>query len=200
MIRTIIFDIGNVLAGFAWREFFEKTGYPAQILERLADATVRSDDWGEYDRGALSDEEMIERFIQNDPGIEKEIRETLRDVRGMVIRYDYACDWIRELKEKGYQVLVLSNFGKKASEECRDALDFLEYADGGILSWQIRAIKPEPEIYQTLLDRYDLIPEECVFLDDLEVNLKAAAEFGIHTIQFQNRQQAREDLRKLGVQ
>lgn len=51
MIKTIIFDIGNVLADFTWREYYESMGYTGERLERLADATVRSEQWNEVDRG-----------------------------------------------------------------------------------------------------------------------------------------------------
>ena len=56
-----------------------------------------------------------------------------------------------------------------------------------------------PEIYQLLIDRYELVPEECVFMDDTPVNLAGAEKFGIHTIHFQNQAQAIGELRKLGV-
>ncbi len=199
MIKTVIFDIGNVLAGFAWEEYFRSFGYSEETFQRLAKATVESRSWQEHDRGALSDEEIMDLFIKNDPGIEKELRETLDNIDGMLVRYDYAIPWIQELKEKGYQVLVLSNFAHKAYEDCRDVLDFLDYVDGGILSFRDKMVKPEPEIYQLLMDRYHLKPEECVFLDDTEKNLPPAEAFGMHTVHFKDRGQAVEGLRKMGV-
>ena len=141
----------------------------------------------------------MDLFIKNDPGIEKELRETLDNIDGMLVRYDYAIPWIQELKEKGYQVLVLSNFAHKAYEDCRDVLDFLDYVDGGILSFRDKMVKPESEIYQLLMDRYHLKPEECVFLDDTEKNLPPAEAFGMHTVHFKDRGQAVEELRKMGV-
>ena len=200
MIKTVIFDIGNVLAGFAWREYFLRFGYPEEIFQRLVKATVGSSAWQEHDRGLLEDEEILDLFVKNDPGIEKELRETLNNIKGMVVKYDYAIPWIRELKEKGYRVLVLSNFAAKAYRDCQDALEFLDYVDGGILSFRDKVVKPEPEIYRLLLERYDLKPEECVFLDDTEKNLPTAREFGIHTIHFQDREQALKELEKLGVE
>ena len=135
MIRTVIFDIGNVLAGFSWDEHFRNLGYDEGMRRRLARATVHSEDWKEYDRGCLSDEEIERLLVENDPEIGQEIRRVLADLGGMVRRWDYAIPWIRELKEKGYQVLVLSNFSQKALRECWNALDFLPYVDGGILAY-----------------------------------------------------------------
>lgn len=200
MIKTIIFDIGNVLADFMWKEHFHALGYTGELFERLADATVRSEQWNEVDRGILTEEEQIQCMVDNDPGIEADIRRCLSNTEGIVKKNDYTISWIQELKQKGYQVLYLSNFSSKAERECAEALDFIPYMDGGILSYQEKVIKPMPEIYQLLIDRYHLEPEACVFLDDTQRNLDGAAEFGIHTIRFENQEQARAELRKLGVE
>lgn len=199
MIKTIIFDIGNVLMQFRWREYFESFGFPAETLSRVCAATVQSAAWNEFDRGAVSDEELIERFIANDPSVEAEIRRVCENVHDMLAAYDYAIPWIRQLKADGYQVLVLSNFSAKAHRECGDMMGFLEEVDGGILSYQDKVIKPEPEIYRLLIERYHLKPEECVFLDDTLPNLAAAEAFGIHTIHFTDREAALCELKKLGV-
>ena len=68
------------------------------------------------------------------------------------------------------------------------------------MSFRDKVVKPEPEIYQLLIDRYQLIPQECVFLDDTPKNLVAAEAFGIHTIHFTDREKAITELKKLGVE
>lgn len=200
MITTIIFDIGNVLADFTWREHYERFGFDGDMIERLADATVRCPLWNEYDRGVMTYEELFQGFVDNDPEIEPQLREVFADVSTMVIRNDYAIPWIHALQDKGYRCLYLSNFSERAHKECAAALDFIPHMDGGILSYQEKIIKPMPEIYQLLIDRYGLVPQECVFLDDTQKNLEAAEKFGIHTIHFENQGQAIEALRKLGVE
>lgn len=197
MIKNVVFDIGNVLAGFVWEDFYHSFGYKGEVFEKLADATVRSPFWHEMDRGKLSDEELLEGFIKNDPSMEKEIREIFKNVKGMVCRYDYAISWIKELQEKGYHVYVISNFAHKAHMDCTEALDFLEELDGGILSYQVKLIKPDPEIYRLLCRKYDLKAEECVFIDDLQGNVEAARKEGMQGIVFENYQQAKAELELL---
>lgn len=199
MIQTIIFDIGNVLTGVECRTFYESFGYDESTVKKLEAATIFNEDWRELDRGVMTYEDVLEEFVKNDPSIEKEIRESLKNIRGLITRRNYAIPWIKELKENGYQVLFLSNFFDKAYVDCADALDFLPFTDGGILSYREKVIKPDPAIYQLLMERYHLTPEECVFLDDLQQNLEGASAFGIHTILFQNQKQAKEELRLLGV-
>lgn len=197
MIKNIVFDIGGVLAGFPWEEFYRSFGCSDEVFEKLADATVRSPLWNEVDRGKLSDEELLEGLIKNDPSVEKEIREIFKNIKGMVSRYDYAIPWIRELKERGFRVYVISNFGHRAHMDCIDALDFLEEIDGGILSYQVKLIKPSPEIYQCLLRKYDLKPEECIFIDDLYKNVEAAKKEGMQGIVFETPEQVKKELEAL---
>lgn len=197
MIKNIIFDIGNVLAGFSWKTFYTGFGYEGETLEKLAEATVKSPVWDEVDRGVWSDEELIEGFIRNNPSLEREIRRIFRDVSGLVTRREYAVPWIKELRAAGYRCYYLSNFSRKAHAECAAALDFLEYMDGGILSYRDRVIKPDMAIYRLLLDRYGLNAKECVFLDDTEKNLPPARTLGMQTILFLDKERAVSELERL---
>lgn len=200
MIRNIVFDIGNVLTDFRWKEFLEDKGFDESMIRRIAKASVESPLWKEIDRGVWDREKLMREFIKLDPEIEKELRMAYDNVHGMVTRRAYAIPWIKELKNKGYQVYYLSNFSDKAYVECAEALDFLPYADGGILSYREKMVKPDPQIYLLLLERYGLKAEECVFLDDTAVNVEAAKALGFSGIVFKTKEQAESELALLGVQ
>ena len=122
MIRNIVFDIGNVLTDFRWREFLQDKGFDDDMVDRIARASIMSPFWEEFDRGDWDEERLLQEFIKNDPEIEKELRIAFKQVNGMVTLRDYAIPWIEELKGKGYRVLYLSNFSYKAYVECADAL------------------------------------------------------------------------------
>lgn len=199
MIRNIVFDIGNVLTDYAWNQHIHKFGFSEEICERLANATVKSPKWGEYDRGVLSDEEIVDSFVESDPGIEKEIRLMNQDLSTLVTKVDYAIPWIKQWKAKGFHVYYLSNFSKKAEKECSEALSFIPYTDGGILSYKEKLIKPDPAIYRRLTDRYGLNPEECIFLDDLAENVEAARRCGWQGIVFTTKEAADKALEELLV-
>ena len=197
MIRNIIIDIGNVLTDFRWKEFLEDKGFDEAMVKRIAKASVQSTVWNEIDRGVWSMEELMQAFIRQDPEIEEELRRAYGDITGMVTKRAYAIPWIQELREKGYRVYYLSNFSEKAYEDCADALDFLPYTDGGILSYREKLVKPDPEIYRRLLSRYSLEAQESVFLDDTAMNVEAAERLGIHGICFRTKEQVEEELRGL---
>lgn len=199
MIRNIVFDIGNVLTNFRWKEFLMDKGFDGEMIRRIARASVENPLWQEVDRGVWDQEKLMREFIKLDPEIEAELRLAYDVICGMVTPRAYAIPWIKELKEKGYGVYYLSNFSDKAYVDCADALEFIPYTDGGILSYRERMVKPEPEIYRLLLERYGLIAEECVFLDDMEVNVEAARKEGFAGIVFETKEQAEEELARLGV-
>lgn len=199
MIRNIIFDIGNVLTDFRWREFLQDKGFDNAMIDRIAKASVMSPVWNELDRGEWDEKKLIAEFIKLDPEIEKELHLAYDNVAGMVTKRDYAVCWIKELKSKGYNVYYLSNFSYKAYNDCGDALDFIPYTDGGILSYRDKVIKPDEEIYRLLLSRFGLKAEECVFLDDTPRNVEAAQRLGFHAIHFHTKEQANAELKELGV-
>jgi putative hydrolase of the HAD superfamily len=96
-------------------------------------------------------------------------------------------------------VYLLSNYGRTNFAHAKEQFKFIPLVDGGVISYEVKYIKPEPEIYQILMDKYNINPEEAVFLDDNQANLEAAKVFGFHTIQVTEFDRALEDLRKLGV-
>lgn len=197
MIRNIVFDIGNVLTDYRWKEFLQDKGFDEAMVERIARASVLNPAWNEIDRGVWSEEEILQAFIKKDPEIEEEIRLAFADIRGLVTPRDYAIPWVRELKEKGFFVYYLSNFSHKAQMECAEALTFIPFTDGGILSYREKLIKPDPAIYKLLLDRFGLKAEECVFLDDVLQNVEAARECGLYGIRFETKEQAEAELKAL---
>ena len=199
-IDTVVFDIGNVLVDFAWREKLVKLGFEDEMIERLAKATVDSSDWVELDRGVLTTEQIIDLFVENDPEIETEIRRAFENFNDIVTKREETIPWIRSIKAAGYKVLVLSNFSKVAVEGCPDAMSFLGEVDGGILSYKDKVVKPDEAIYKLLMERYDLVPEKTVFIDDTPVNIEAAKKLGWKGIVFKTREQVLRDLSDLGVQ
>ena len=198
-IDTVVFDIGNVLTDFAWDKFLVFKGYDDKMVERIAKATVYSDDWVEYDKGNLTNEEIIARFVENDPEIRSEIEDSFKNIDGIILKREKTIPWIRALKAAGYKVLYLSNFSKQALEGCPDAMAFLDETDGGILSYREHVVKPDPAIYNLLVSRYNLTPSKTVFIDDTPVNIEAAQNLGWKGIIYRDYNQVVDELASLGV-
>ena len=197
MIKNIVFDIGNVLVEFGWKPYFDKFNLTPEEFERLVNATVKSNVWNEMDRGAVSEEEILNAYIANDPGIEDIIRAIYADFHDMLKQYDYTKGWIKSLQAEGFKVYCLSNMSHKSVRENADALDFIPLTDGTILSCDYNIIKPEKAIYDLLFEKFNLIPSECVFIDDVKRNIDKAKELGMYGIVFESRAQVEEEIKRL---
>ena len=133
------------------------------------------------------------------PEYAKDIAAVMRDTPKTVRRMPYAETWTKYLKSQGYQLYVLSNYSRYMLDRTKKEMPFLKYMDGTVFSCDVKQLKPEADIYQTLLDRFGLKAEECVFIDDRPVNCEGAQKAGIHTICFKSFKQAAAELEALGV-
>lgn len=198
MINTIIFDIGMVLVDFCWRQMLHDFGLEGDAFETVANATVRHPAWEEFDKGIMTTEEVIDTFAESAPEYRKYIEQIFEDPTKMIAQYDYAKPWIKELKERGYKVYILSNWSKPTYEACLDnELDFLPLVDGAVFSFQEHLIKPDKRIFETICSRYGIHPAEAVFLDDNDRNVISSREFGLNTIHFKSYTQGRAELEEL---
>ena len=198
MINTIIFDIGMVLVDFCWKKMFYDFGLEGDAFEEVANATVRNQAWNEFDKGLISVEEIIDVFSEKAPEYRSYIAKIFENPRKMIAQFDYAKEWMKELKERGYKVYILSNWSEPTYHAClNNELDFLPLVDGAVFSFQEHVIKPDKKIFEIICERYAINPVEAVFLDDNEANVISSREFGLHTIHFRNYQQGRAELEEL---
>ena len=177
--------------------FLEKKGFTGEKANRVMYATMRSKDWVQMDLNNIPVEEILERFIRNDPGMEAEIRYMFEDLNGIVERRESSLPWLRRIKESGRRILYLSNYSHKIMRECADALYFLPEMDGGLFSCDFHMVKPDPDFFRLLIEKYQLDPSRCVFIDDIETNLEGARAVGMHTILFENPAQAEAELDRM---
>lgn len=198
-MKNIIFDVGQVLVKFDWEGYLKSFGFPEEEYRAMAENIFLSPLWNERDRGELTEEEYIRRFQEAVPQYKEDVRKVLENTAKTIFTLDYAETWTKYLKSQGYHLFILSNYCEYTLEQTRPMMTFLKYMDGIVFSCKVKQIKPEPDIYKTLLTEYNLNPEESVFLDDREENCQTARSLGIHAICFKNFKQAAAELEKLGV-
>lgn len=199
MINTVVLDIGQVLAHFRWEEVLREFGYNEETVKRIGNATVLGKYWGEQDRGAFSEEKVVELCCNLDPEMAEEIKHFFTNITATVREFPYAEGFIKSLKSNGYRVYLLSNYGERNFMYALDNFAFIPHADGRVISYEIKSVKPEPEIYDYLIKKYNINPYEAVFLDDSKANLEAAEKFGFKTIHVTDVPKALEELREMGV-
>lgn len=186
MIHTIIFDIGRVLVKFEWREYLAGFHFSPEAEKAIGKAMFLNPVWQEYDRGALPDEEILALVYQSAPRYKEEIRNVFEQFPSCLELLPHAIPWIKDLKERGYRIYYLSNYAQTTRLKNPEALSFLPFCDGGLFSYEVKLVKPEPAIYRELFSRFSIVPEQAVFIDDTLGNLEAAETFGLRTVHFKD--------------
>lgn len=195
MIKNVVFDIGMVLANFRYREYMEELGFSEELQEIFCKKIVENPLWGDLDLGVRASEDVVREMKERVLEYPAEADAFFDRISDIVETFPYALSWIREVKQKGYRVYLLSNYPKEVfALHAKEKFTFADAVDGRIVSGYVKMVKPDPEIYKLLCMTYDLVPEECVFLDDRADNIEAAEALGFHTIRFQNYEQARAEL------
>ena len=198
MIQTVIFDIGGVLIGFDWPGYLRTYGFEEEKAAAISAALIEGPVWKELDRGIWSMDELMDGFVSRAPQYAEDVRRVFLNSWKSLTRQDFAIPWITDLKARGYRVYFLSNYSEWMIEKSKETLDFLPHLDGGIFSCDVKQIKPDEDIYRSLLERYpDIRPSTAVFLDDSPANVETARRLGFHGIVVQSHAQAAADLETL---
>lgn len=184
MIRNIVFDLGRVLVGFDPEGYLRSFGFDEETVQRFL-KVIFGPRWRFYDRGDYASvTDLGEELAQEFPKDADMIRKVLRPdwVKIHTLKEDTAA-YLHELKTRGYRVYMLSNLAKESYDYVR-GYDFFSELDGGVFSFQEHVCKPDEKIYRILLERYALLPEETLFLDDSAENIETAQRLGMHGIVF----------------
>ena len=197
MIKNIIFDIGKVLVHFDWEDYLAAFQFPKEETEAIANTMFLSPNWNLVDEGRLSYDDVEQIFMDSCPAYADDIRLVFAHFGDCITRFPYTRHWISSLKQEGCRIYYLSNYGEYTYRYTKSDLDFLDLMDGGLMSYEIQCLKPDFAIYESLFRKYQLKPEECVFIDDNAANIEAAARLHVHTILFRNYSDAQAQLRQL---
>ena len=175
MIKNIIFDMGQVLIHWRPYMFTGHYGLSKEEEQLLIKEIFTNMEWPQLDRGTISDEDAIASINKRLP---EKFHPIVEDVitgwwKLPLVPMEGMEAVVRELKENGYGIYLLSN----ASLWLREYFHRIpgsQYFDGHIVSSEHKLLKPQHEIYETLFEQYHLTPEECFFIDDSPYNIEGA--------------------------
>jgi putative hydrolase of the HAD superfamily len=182
MIKNIIFDLGNVLISFRPSEYFDKRNYPENVKARILADIFGSREWSMLDNGEITTQEAIDSIALCSSLKKEEIVHVFNLRTELLYPIDENIRVLPDLKKRGFRLFYLSNFPGDIFDEIRSGYFFFTYFDGGLISAEAKVSKPDSRIYNLLLEKYNLVPEESLFIDDIEVNVKAAEATGLHGI------------------
>ena len=199
MIKNIVFDFGGVLIDWnplhLYNGYFGDEAKAKWFIENICtmDWNVTMDAGKPFDVGVAELTAIYPEWADAIAAYRDRWHEMIGgSIPGMT-------DIIRGLKNAGYHVFGLSNWSWETLSTIIDDFPAVQLLEGKVISGQEFVIKPDPKIYQILLDRYHLDADECLFVDDNIANIHGAEAVGIHGLQFFNPTQFVNDLAKLNI-
>lgn len=181
-MKNIIFDVGSVLIGYRWKDMCLEAGWEEEKAEKIGRGFFLSPLWPDFDAGLVGTGELVESIAEKYPELREDARWFITSGKKMIIERPKVWERVKKLKEKGFGLYLLSNYSEELFAVHTDGLPFVELVDGGVISYQIHEIKPNPAIYLHLLQKYQLKPEECLFFDDRPENTEAARKLGMAAV------------------
>lgn len=180
MLKNIIFDMGGVLVNYDTQHFIERAGVTdPEDRKLLMKVVYRSAGWSMLDWG-MHDEDDLEKMVL--PQLPARLHGVAHD-----LIFNWNCpvepmpgmaELAADCKKAGMKVFLLSNASHRLNTYWQ-TLPGSEYFDGRVISADEKCVKPMPEIYRCLLERYDLKAEECMFVDDTAINAVGAMNVGM---------------------
>jgi 2-haloacid dehalogenase len=196
-IKAILFDFGNVLLEWnprhLYRRFFQNEEEMDQFLHEVnfMDWNLQQDKGRSFAEGVA---ELSKEFPQYAELIQAYHDNWIHSIGNSLTG---TIEIMKRLKKAGYQLYGLSNWSAETFPIARQKYDFFNLLDDIVISGEVGAVKPEPEIFEIILARNGKAASECLFIDDALPNVEAARELGFVTIHFQSPEQLESELKKL---
>ncbi len=197
MIKNVLFDVGGVLIGYRWQDMLRDYGQPEKDLPEIGDIIFGDPYWRRLDKGEVSLAETTKHFVETYPKYSQCLEYFFTHAELMAVDRPRVWEKMKELKAKGYKIYLLSNYSDELFDIHVRTREFIDYPDGMVVSYEAHVCKPDPLIYQIMVDRYNLKKEECIFFDDLIENVTTAKEFGFSSVQITSEEVLLEEIEKL---
>jgi glucose-1-phosphatase len=199
LLKTILFDLGNVLVHFSHALMCEQIG---AVLNRTGTEArsflIDSGLMWDFERGKISEAELL-AAVERDSGFRVEAVALSMACSDIFQLNEPIIPVIESLKRQGLRLVVLSNTSRWHIQWIRQKWDVLDHFDQLVLSYIVGAIKPEPMMYEAALKAIHCRPEECFYTDDIPAYVARAREFGLHAEVFTDVESLVRQLAERGV-
>jgi 2-haloacid dehalogenase len=199
-VDTVIFDLGGVLIDWNPKHLYRKIFDDEEKMNWFL-SEITTPDWNEEQDAGRPVAVATEILVRQHPSYKKEIEafyDRWPEMLGGPITG--TVDIFKSLKEANtHRIYALTNWSAETFPVAQARYDFLEWFEGILVSGEEQLKKPDPRIYQLILDRYNITAENAVFIDDNLRNIKAAINCGIHGIHFESPGQLKNSLLEYGI-
>lgn len=202
--KKFVFDFGRVV--FRWepeallRELLPQRAFDSSSAAHWTALVFQSygGDWGSYDRGTVTPEQLVQRIATRTGLHEEEVHRVVHGAPRALTPLPDTVALLQRLHAAGRRLYYLSNMPAPMAAHLQATHGFLELFDDGVFSGRVGHNKPEPAIYELAAERFGHPVEELVFLDDHPPNIEAARALGWHGRVFRNAVQAEAEMRAAG--
>jgi 2-haloacid dehalogenase len=199
-IKAIIFDFGGVLLDWDPRNLYQRyfPNQPQAMEEFLSEIDFFA--WNAHqDKGrsfAEGNAELIAQFPQHANLIQAYFENYEESITGAI---EGTVNILQMFKEKGYPLFGLSNWSAETFQRARHVYPFFDWFDGITLSGEVKLNKPDPAIFNLLLNKIRYSAPECLLIDDSKPNVDSAKKLGFATIHFISAEQLRTELQGMNL-
>lgn len=193
-VRNVIFDLGGVVFDWNPDHIVSRVQPVPELRAALKAALFGHADWRLFDRGTLTEPELIERLQLRLGATRQEVDAILDAVRNSLVEKPETIKLMRTLQGQGTPLYCLSNMPASIYTHLRQRHHFWDAFSGIVISGEVQMMKPEPEVFMHLLAKFGLRAEETVFVDDLLSNIESAKQVGLHAVWFKDAAQCRREL------
>lgn len=194
MIKNIIFDYGGVLLDWNPHYLYDPYFGDKEKAEWFL-TNICTYEWNAQHDGGRRVAEGTAELVAEHPEWKKEIEmyygEFMQMMGGQIEGME---DCVKQLKDKGYHIFGLSNWSEETFALVRHVYPVLDLMEGMVISGIEKVMKPNHRIFEIALERFGIMADETVFVDDNPNNVKAACEVGIHGVLFSSRTQIENEL------
>ena len=199
--KAIIWDFGGVITSSpfdAFNEFEEVNGLPKDIIRIINSENPDMNAWAQFESNSITIDQFDDLFLKEAKakGFDIKGRDIIKLLKGSI--RENMVSFLRELKSN-FKLGCITNNVKPSSEENTDneTKEAMAIFDHVIESSIVGIRKPNPEIYMMSCDALNVSPDQCIYLDDLGINLKPARELGMTTIKVIQPEDAIQEVRNL---
>lgn len=198
-IKNVVFDVGNVIVRWSPPEIIRLTFDRVEPPELLLKSIFKSETWFDLNKGFLTESEAKCKFQGSLNLTELECERLFYYIKQTQILIFSSVDLLKRVKAAGYGVYALTDNVTEIVEYLQSTYQFWPLFDGATVSAEVGMLKPDPNIYQSLLKHNNLVAAETVFIDDMLYNVQGAESVGMSGVQFVNSEQCEQALKALGL-
>ena len=198
-INAIIFDLGNVLIGWDPRQLYKRLLPDLETVDRFLEQ-IRFPEWNAKQDAGRPFREGVAELSKEFPQYAELIQayDTYWE-ESLTGTHDGTIELVKELRQAGWKLFMLSNFSVEKFEIIKQHYGFLDFFDDIVISGEYNVVKPDPAIFEIAIERFGRPANKYLFIDDSAPNITTAQRLGFNTIHYQSPTQLREQLKKLSI-